>query len=228
MMAVNRSFSDVRKVILFAQKSTGAEEKVAFYNDWASNYEQDVGILEYRAPSLAAELLSAAYRGNRDTAAVLDVACGTGLVSSELHNMGFRNFFGVDGSHAMLDIAKRKGLYKELKQCMLGMEPLPVQAGSFDAVVTVGALSAGNVPVAVVKELWQVAKPGGYVCITTRGDVDNLKYRTELENTFDSMVQDALWVQVDVREVEQWERAVSNKEAEHIPGVVYLYRKSSD
>lgn len=45
---------------------------------------QDVGILEYRAPSLAADLLSAAYRGNRGTAAVLDVACGTGLVCSEV------------------------------------------------------------------------------------------------------------------------------------------------
>ncbi|XP_048839396.1 methyltransferase-like protein 27 [Brienomyrus brachyistius] len=227
-MDVNRTFSDVRKVLLFAHKSTGAEEKVAFYNDWASNYDQDVGILEYRAPSLAAELLSAAYRGNRDTAAVLDVACGTGLVCAQLHNMGFRNVFGVDGSQSMLDIAKRKGLYKELKQCMLGMEPLPVQAGSFDAVLIVGILSAGNVPVTVVKELWQVAKPGGYVCMTTRADVKNLKYKTELENTIDGMEQDGLWVRVDVREVEQWERAVSNMEAGHIPGVVYLYRKSLD
>lgn len=63
--------------------------------------------------------------------------------------------------------------------------------------------------------------------MTTRGDVENLKYKTELENTTDSMEKDGLWVQVNVREVEQWERAVSN-EAEHISGVVYLYRKSSD
>lgn len=51
------------------------------------------------------------------------------IICLQLHNMGFCNFFGVDGSHAMLDIAKKKGLYKELKQCMLGMEPLPVQTG---------------------------------------------------------------------------------------------------
>lgn len=44
---------------------------------------------------------------------------------------GFGHFVGIDGSEAMLDLARESGLYQDLKQCMLGEEPLPVQCGNF-------------------------------------------------------------------------------------------------
>lgn len=37
---------------------------------------------------------------------------------------------GIDGSEAMLDSARESGLYQDLKQCMLGEGPLPVQCGN--------------------------------------------------------------------------------------------------
>lgn len=43
---------------------------------------------------------------------------------------GFCHFVGIDGSEAMLESARESGLYKDLKQCMLGEEPLPVQCGN--------------------------------------------------------------------------------------------------
>ncbi|KAG2459259.1 MET27 protein, partial [Polypterus senegalus] len=121
---------------------------------------EDVETLEYRAPYLAAETLSSAFQGNRDLAVVLDVACGTGLVVSWLNKMGFRNFHGIDGSEGMLEMAKTKGLYQNLKYCMLGTETLSSPISFYDAVLIVGALSVGQVPVKVIWELWQVTKPG--------------------------------------------------------------------
>jgi predicted RNA methylase len=45
---------------------------------------QDVSLLDYRAPLLAANLVSAHFPGERGAALVLDVACGTGLVAAEV------------------------------------------------------------------------------------------------------------------------------------------------
>lgn len=37
---------------------------------------------------------------------------------------------GIDGSKAMLELARDSGLYQDLKQTLLGEEPLPVQWGN--------------------------------------------------------------------------------------------------
>lgn len=84
----------------------------------------------------------------------------------------------------MLERAQSTGLYQELRQCVLGREPLPAPAGNgtapvgtgcpggspglstlvppehYDAVTVVGALGEGQVPSAAVPELLRVTKPG--------------------------------------------------------------------
>lgn len=37
---------------------------------------------------------------------------------------------GVDGSQGMIDVARQSELYRDLKMCMLGQEPLPEQWGN--------------------------------------------------------------------------------------------------
>ncbi|XP_040908325.1 methyltransferase-like protein 27 isoform X4 [Toxotes jaculatrix] len=225
MSAVTNTFENVKAVILSAHKSTTVREKVNFYNSWAENYDQDVAVLDYRAPSLAANSISSNFRGDREAAVVLDVACGTGLVAKQLKRHGFTQFVGIDGSEAMLDLARESGLYQDVKQSMLGEEPLPVQWGSFDVAVIVGALSVGQVPVGVVRELCKSTKPGGYVCMTTRSNRDNLEYKGTLEHELKQMEEEGLWSCVEVTEVEEWEKAVSEQEDGYISGTVYLYKK---
>ncbi|XP_028823537.1 methyltransferase-like protein 27 [Denticeps clupeoides] len=225
MCSPARTFVDVKKVILSAHEDTGALDKVGFYDSWAENYEQDVAILDYRAPALAAQCVSAFFQGDRSGAEVLDVACGTGLVSAQLRETGFQLFTGVDGSEAMLQVAKSRGIYQNLHKCILGTEQLPVQSGLYDVVVIVGALSVGQVPVSVLQELWLATKPGGYVCMTTRGNSDNLDYKAELEHALGALEGRGCWRRVAVMEVAQWERAVSHLESGYIPGAVFLYQK---
>ncbi|XP_058270803.1 methyltransferase-like protein 27 [Hemibagrus wyckioides] len=225
-MAGTRTFTDMRNTVLSAHKGTGSKEKVAFYNSWAESYEEDVAMLEYRAPFLAAECIASHFTREKERAVILDVACGTGLVSRNLKKMGFCHFVGVDGSEKMLSLAKETGLYQELKHCMLCEDPLPVQDESYDVVVIVGALSIGNVAVEIIKELWQATKPGGYVCMTTRGNADNFEYKAELERVIQAMEEEKKWSRVAVSVVDEWEKAVSEHECGYIPGVVYLYQKA--
>ncbi|XP_067328278.1 transmembrane and immunoglobulin domain-containing protein 1 isoform X2 [Anolis sagrei] len=154
------TLSEVRRRVAQVHQGADLEQQLCFYDAWASEYEEDVSVLEYGAPQYAAACLAAAFGANTQEALVLDVACGTGLVAQELQAVGFRHFHGLDGSPGMLEHARHKGLYQDLKQCLLGQEALPSPEGCYDAVVIVGALSEGQVPANVVPELLRVTKPG--------------------------------------------------------------------
>ncbi|XP_066455868.1 methyltransferase-like protein 27 isoform X2 [Eleutherodactylus coqui] len=231
MADCGKRLQQVRDVITAAHKSCSVSEKLQFYDQWAAQYEKDVSVLEYEAPHLAALALASVCRLNRESKLVLDVACGTGRAAEELQRCGFNLFHGLDGSAGMLEVAQRKDLYQDLKQSMLGKEQLPYDSEKYDAVIIVGALSDGQVPVSVLPELLRVTKPGGLVCMTTRSNISNLSYKAELEEEMSSLQNQGFCEQVLVQEVEQWEKATSEKEitqeSDYIAGVIYIYRKMS-
>ncbi|XP_030294735.1 methyltransferase-like protein 27 [Sparus aurata] len=144
---------------------------------------QDVAVLDYRAPSLAANSISTHFSGDREAAVVLDVACGTGLVAQQTKRHGFGHFVGIDGSQAMLEVARESGLYQDLKQCMLGEGQLPVQWGLFDVVVIVGALN-NNIS---VKILFGKCK---HVFSSLHQHHDNLQYKASLERELKQMEEE--------------------------------------
>lgn len=75
---------------------------------------------------------------------LLDAGCGTGLVGGELVQRGFSALDGVDLSHGMLNIARSKGIYRQLEIADI-TRPLPFDPGSYGAVVCVGTFTAGHV-----------------------------------------------------------------------------------
>lgn len=224
-MESSEEFERVKALALSAHEDISAEAKINFYDRWAEKYEQDMSVMEYTAPAFAAKTLSLHFTGDRHTAVVLDIACGTGLVAKQLKTIGFGHFVGVDGSQPMLEKAKSTRLYQDLNLCILGSQPLPFEHGTFDVVMIVGALSDGQVPVKVVRELCMATKPGGFTCLTTRSNKDNLVYKASLEQELKALEEQGLWRCVQVVTVEQWERAVSHHEDGYIPGAVYIYQK---
>lgn len=229
MANCEKGLQQVRDIIAAAHKDCSLLEKLQFYDQWATQYEEDVSILDYKAPHLAALALASVCRSDRESKLVLDVACGTGRAAEEFQRFGFKLFHGLDGSAGMLEVAKKKELYQELTQSMLGQGQLPYGLEKYDVVIIVGALSDGQVPVSVLSELLRVTKAGGFVCMTTRSNVSNLHYKAELEEKMSSLQSKGFWEQVLVQEVEQWEKATSEKEitqeSDYIPGVIYIYRK---
>ncbi|XP_072445592.1 methyltransferase-like protein 27 isoform X2 [Chiloscyllium punctatum] len=188
MAANQRTFTDVQRTVLSAHKESTTEDKMSFYDSWSELYEQDMMILDYRAPVMVAESLAAVIHEDRDKALVLDVACGTGLVAKQVVNY------------------------------------------SYDVVVIVGALSGGQVPFAILPELHRVTKRGGFVCMTTRSNTSNQLYKKQLQAVIEEMEQNGLWERITVQEIEHWEKAIAECEAEqgstYISGTIYLYRKS--
>ncbi|XP_048374408.1 methyltransferase-like protein 27 [Sphaerodactylus townsendi] len=226
----SRSLAEVQRRVSAVHHENDSEEQLHFYDGWAPEYEQDVITLQYQAPRLAASCLASVFQGSLADVLVLDVACGTGLVAQELQAKGFCRFHGLDGSWGMLEHARQKGLYQELNLCRLDQEALPAPSGFYDAVTIVGALSEGQVPTSVIPELLRVTKPGGFLCLTTRDNQSNLRYKSQMQQLLDDLEQRGLWEKVKVQEVGQWERATSEQEAtegsDYISGVIYLYRKT--
>ncbi|NXR13457.1 MET27 protein, partial [Semnornis frantzii] len=256
---------EVRERVEAVHSSSALPERLRLYDDWAESYEQvpgrtgegartvalsfpspmtavslqNVAALEYRAPHLAAASLAFAFPTPPAEARVLDVACGTGLLSvpsvrlpllsSQLHRRGFRCLHGVDGSAGMLERAQRTGLYRQLWRCVLGQEALPVPAEHYDAITLVGALGEGQVPSMAVPELLRVTKPGGFLCLTTRSNPSNLRYKAELEAALEKLEKQGAWQKVLAQEVRNWERATSEEESTqgtgYISGVIYIYQK---
>ncbi|MEU6313970.1 class I SAM-dependent methyltransferase [Streptomyces sp. NPDC047014] len=118
-----------------------------------------------RARAAAEAVLSLLPAG---TGALLDLGCGTGIVTTRLRRPGLR-VLGADASRAMAAHARRRGIPVTLADAAR----LPVDTGSLDAVSAVWLLhllrEPGQVP-AVLAEAARVLRPGGVLVATVDKD----------------------------------------------------------
>ena len=151
-----------------SKDAAGAKE---LYDTWADGYDSALESWGYPAPRRAAEVLASS--GVDRSARVLDVGCGTGMSGAALsaHGIGIDGgVVGTDISQTSLDIAQGKGFYSSTVMANLE-EPLPFDAASFHAAVSVGVLSYVENFDVLFKDLCRVLRPGGLFVATHR---DNL------------------------------------------------------
>lgn len=128
------------------------------YDIWAHQYDSDVGSAEdYLAPL---ELVKIAARVLNKDAVILDAGAGTGLVGEALKARGFTNLIAMDYSEEMLEVARSKGIYREIYQADLN-HPTELAESSVDCVVTCGTTS--QVPAASLHEYARLTCPGGRI-----------------------------------------------------------------
>ena len=160
--------SDAENRVQWVYSSPDNEELRRRYDVWAREYdgdlERDFG---WQGPSLAVDYLA---RHVASTAAILDAGAGTGLVGVELQKRGYENLVGMDMSEGMLDEARKKRVYRQLDQMILG-EPLAYRDGEFDAVISVGVLTLGHAPASSLDELVRITRAGGYIVFSLRPDI---------------------------------------------------------
>ncbi len=138
------------------------------YDDWAKDYETDLERdFEWAGPQRAAEVFAKYVPKN---GRVLDAGAGTGLVGKFLSENGYSHLVAMDLSLGMLEEARKKNVYQEFHQMVMG-EPLGFSADYFDAVVSVGVLTVGHAPASSLDELIRITRPGGYVVFSLRPDV---------------------------------------------------------
>jgi SAM-dependent methyltransferase len=134
---------------------TGPEACLAYYRDWAANYDQGFASeMQYLLPSHVA----AAFLGSQGQGPVLDVGAGTGLLAEAVRQMGFADpIDAVDFSVEMLERAAEKRIYAGLFQADI-TKPLKLPR-HYGGVVSSGTFTAGHVGPGALPNLLAVARP---------------------------------------------------------------------
>ncbi len=145
-----------------------SRESAELYDSWAEDYERSVASWGYITPAVASGLFGRYVKPEVGT--VLDAGAGTGITGEILALLGYRDIVGIDVSPKMLELARRKGAYRELRQMELGGR-LDFSDDAFGAVVSTGVFAAGHAPPESFDDLIRVTKPGGYMILSVRTDV---------------------------------------------------------
>ncbi len=145
------------------------QEVAELYDASAEDYERRILSWGYSTHAVAAWFFGR-YVKPEDGAAVLDAGVGTGLIGDILAPLGYRDLVGNDISTNMLELARKKGAYKDLHQMELGKQ-LDLPTDAFSAVVATGVFAAGHAPPESFDELIRVTRPGGHVIFSVRTDV---------------------------------------------------------
>jgi ubiquinone/menaquinone biosynthesis C-methylase UbiE len=162
-----------------------ARDAMQFINDQsAATLERFIERLEFRARDPTFSAYREAYLELIDlprTAAVLDLGCGTGVVTRAIAARdGFAGTVtGIDQSHAFIATAKRlaadDGLGDRVEFAVGDAHALDLPAASFDAAVAHTLVSHVRDPLAVLGEAARVIRPGGYVAVFD-GDYASLTF----------------------------------------------------
>ena len=151
-----------------ATNAKSSQEIVEIYDGWAEDYERRILGNGYSTPAVATWFFGSYV--SREDGPVLDAGAGTGITGAILAPLGYRELVGIDVSPRMLELARNKGVYKDLRQMELG-GPLDFPDDTFAAVVSTGVFAAGHAPPESFEELIRVTKPGGHLIFSVRTDV---------------------------------------------------------
>ena len=168
------------------------QELAERYDEWASDYDSELAEkFGWVGPQKAAEVFS---RHVPKDAKVLDAGAGTGLVGQCLTGLGYPDLVAMDLSPAMLEEARQKGVYSELRQMVMG-DTLDFPTDSFDAVISVGVFTVGHAPPSSLCEMVRVTRPGGPIVFTLRPDVYENQGFKEIQTGLESADE---WTLVEV------------------------------
>ena len=148
--------------------TSGGQESGELYDSWAEDYERNVASWGYTTPAVAAGLFGRYVKP--EDGPVLDAGAGTGITGAILAPLGYRDLVGIDVSPRMLELARNKGVYKDLREMELGGR-LDFPDDAFGAVVSTGVFAAGHAPPESFDDLIRVTKPGGHMIFSVRTDV---------------------------------------------------------
>ncbi len=151
-----------------ATSAKSSQEVAEIYDNWAEDYERRILSYGYSTPAVTAWFFGRYVRP--EDGLVLDAGAGSGMMGQVLAPHGYRELVGIDVSQNMLELARRKGVYGDLRQMELG-GPLDFPTDAFSAVVSTGVFAAGHAPPESFEELIRVTRPGGHVIFSVRTDV---------------------------------------------------------
>ncbi|MDH7516761.1 MAG: methyltransferase domain-containing protein [Candidatus Thermoplasmatota archaeon] len=148
-------------------------EKISkFHKRSKEDLEDFIKKLELQALETAEERLPLYMEvGLKEAKIILDVGCGSGIVTRDIARLTKGKVIAVDGSKDMLKVAKNiLNNHKNVELCMGSAENLPFCDNTFDIVTCNLLLMWVNKPQNVVNEMTRVTKKGGTVLATLEPD----------------------------------------------------------
>lgn len=151
-----------------ARQLQSADEARALYRDWAADYDEDIaGTLKFTGGIDITKMLA---QGVTDKSSrIVDLGCGTGLVGAELQRLGYSDLDGIDLSPEMLDVARSKGIYRNLIEADL-LRTLDIADATYDAAISAGTFTTGHVNALRLSEFLRIVKPGGWLACVVASD----------------------------------------------------------
>jgi ubiquinone/menaquinone biosynthesis C-methylase UbiE len=148
------------------------DELSDIYNNWAEQYDEDVTHYgySYKSPPVIAGFVG--RHVSEKNGAILDAGAGTGLIGEMLALIGYSKLVALDLSPGMLQVARKKNVYSDLRQMVLG-EYLDFPDNTFDATVCAGTFTLGHAPPQSLDEITRITKPGGFIIFSIRCDGNN-------------------------------------------------------
>ncbi|MDJ0776409.1 MAG: class I SAM-dependent methyltransferase [Gammaproteobacteria bacterium] len=130
------------------------------YDEWARDYDQQ---LWASGNPYIAILLGFTGRFVPDfDARILDAGCGTGNMGLLLQQMGYDNIDGLEPAEGMLEMARKKSVYRNLYPLYLD-STIDLPAAGYDAVIAAGVLTHGHAPPQAIDGILSLTRPGGVI-----------------------------------------------------------------
>jgi len=173
---MKKTMDEVHENIHHALNLDGDPEKVrSHYENWAKTYDEDV-IENYYGVQLIVDLMhhhvsKSATLGSKSPGdlSIIDVGCGTGLISPPLNAYGYTQLDGVDLSAEMLAVASATGRYQNLFSDVNINNPLPdSMMGAYDVAICLGVFTPGHVDPTALHQLIAMTKLGGIALLSAR------------------------------------------------------------
>ena len=159
------------------------ENKAAkkWFRDWSNNYDRTLGKMKRHH-----NLLDAVVRHSRvkDGDSVLDIGCGTGLLTLKFLNKADCTVTGIDNSKEMLSIFMKKmkklRLSKKASGSLKDASSVKFKDNSFDIIASTVTLHHVIDKLPAMKKIYMAAKQGGRfvlgdIDLDTTGKLSNLK-----------------------------------------------------
>ncbi|MEJ2306104.1 MAG: methyltransferase domain-containing protein [candidate division WOR-3 bacterium] len=142
----------------------------SWFKDWSDEYDNTLGKVDRHDKLLDLVVDSSRIR---DGQKVLDIGCGTGLLSLKFLEKADCIIYGIDNSSEMFEIFKEKikklNLADKISLGLEDAENIDFRDEEFDIIASTVTLHHVKEKYPVIKKIYKLLKPGGRLLI---GDID--------------------------------------------------------
>ena len=149
-----------------------SKKEKSFHKRSKEDFDDFIKKLELQALETAEERIPLYLKvGLKDAELILDVGCGSGMVTRDIAHLTKGKVIAIDGSKEMIKVARKVlSIYNNVELRVGDAENLPFDDNMFDIVTCNLVLMWARNPQKVVNEMARVTKPDGIVLATLEPD----------------------------------------------------------